>query len=245
MPPAHLPQQDRVTGPEEIKPAAPTEQGEEVSCGRPSTLVAPPASEPVTLAEAKAWLRIDAADDDATPRPPSSPPPAPPAEAAPPPQPHHPDLEADPRPGVRRPDAYVGRGVRDLPDQRAATPALPRTLPLPKRAGAVGHLGVTTYDPDRHRRRCTTAANYRLDPSGDRVLLLASAPPGPPTGAARTAGCEIVYVRRLRGLHRRAAARQDRHPHPHSPACTSSAGMCDDAMKPAPGQPPSSTARTG
>ena len=30
-----------------------------------STLIAPPGEEPVTLAEAKAWCRIDAADEDA------------------------------------------------------------------------------------------------------------------------------------------------------------------------------------
>lgn len=146
-----------------------------------------PATEPVTLSEAKAWLRIDTTDDDAIIT----------------------ILIATARSSaeefLRRSLITqswkltldlsgaglneLGEGVYDLPIS-ALYGGLPSAIPLPK--GPVsGISSVTTYDLS-NTSAVFASANYRLDSSGDRLILGYGAMW--PSNIRPQAGCEIIYV---------------------------------------------------
>ena len=150
------------------------------------TLVTPPASEPVTLAEAKAWARVDSADEDAVLT----------------------GLVAAARAAA---EEYLGRslvtqtwkltldpcgrrgewfeGTYDLPVDYFDGD-LPRAFDLPR--GPVASVtSVTTYDPS-NVAALFAAPNYRLDAAGARLLLNPNA--YWPGNLRAAGGCEIVYV---------------------------------------------------
>jgi Phage gp6-like head-tail connector protein len=149
-------------------------------------LVTPPTSEPVTLAEAKAWCRLDGTDEDALLT----------------------ELIISARQAA---EEYLRRslisqswkltldlgqnhgqwwdGVRDGAIT-ALYGALPRTIPLPK--GPVRSItSVTTYDLN-NASAVYDAANYRVDASGDRLILNSGA--FWPSSIRPQAGCEILYI---------------------------------------------------
>ena len=150
-------------------------------------LVTPPATEPVTLAEAKAWARIDGMDDDTILA----------------------SLIGAARGAaeefLRRSlitqtwkltlDMSCSRGY-DLPEGVYDLPvtalygALPHTLGLPK--GPVSAItSVTTYDLS-NASSVFDPTNYRVDAAGARLILNSGAVwPG---GLRPQGGTEIVYV---------------------------------------------------
>lgn len=149
-------------------------------------LTAAPASEPVTLAEAKAWARLDADDDDAT-------------------------ITALITAARQAAEQHLRRSLitqtwkltLDLCTDRqqwwdgvqdgAITSlygGLPQSIPLPK--GPVSSItSVVTYDLN-NTAATFDAANYRLDSSGERLLLNYGA--SWPSSIRPQAGCEISYV---------------------------------------------------
>ena len=150
------------------------------------TLVTPPASEPVTLAEAKAWARIDSTDEDAVLT----------------------SLIIAARSAaeeyLRRSlvtqtwkltlDLPCGRGdwfdgTYDLP-VNSFDGELPRAFELPR--GPVASVtSVTTYDSS-NTSALFAPSNYRIDASGDRLILNYGAIW--PANVRPQAGCEIVYT---------------------------------------------------
>jgi hypothetical protein len=152
------------------------------------TLVTGPAAEPVILDEAKAWLRIDGTDSDAqiaalitasvqlcqewlrrslisqTWK-----------------------LTLDLAPSSL--DAFLGDGVYDMPVS-ALCGGLPQSVELPK--GPVQSItSVTTYDlTDTSSTLAPT--NYRVDSSGDRMVLTYGA--SWPSNLRAKAAAEINYV---------------------------------------------------
>ena len=152
------------------------------------TLVTPPAVEPVTLAEAKAWARIDGTDDDAV------------LTA----------LIAAARGAaeefLRRSliaqtwrltlDQTYSRSYDDLPEGIYDLPitalygGLPQSLALPK--GPVSAVtSVTTYDLS-NVSSVYAASNYRVDAAGGRFLLNYGAVW--PSSVRPDGGTEILYV---------------------------------------------------
>ncbi|WP_152051820.1 head-tail connector protein [Tautonia marina] len=151
-------------------------------------LVTPPASEPVSLSEAKAWARIDGSDDDAT-------------------------LTALITAARLAAEQYLRRSLitqtwkltLDLCGARGSEPwwdgvvdgplnslygGLPNTIPLPR--GPVSAISsVVTYDLD-NSSATYSASNYRLDNSGDRLILNYGAIW--PANIRPKAGCEITYT---------------------------------------------------
>ncbi len=150
-------------------------------------LVSAPATEPVTLSEAKAWARIDGSDDDAI-------------------------ITALITAARQAAEQHLRRslitqtwkltldlscsrmndlpeGVYDLP-MSALYGGLPQSIPLPK--GPVSSItSVVTYDQN-NTAATFDAANYRLDSSGERLLLNYGAMW--PSSIRPQAGCEITYV---------------------------------------------------
>lgn len=128
-------------------------------------LITPPASEPITLSEAKAWARVDGADDDTA-------------------------ITALITAARQAAEQYLRRslvtqtwklsldlssGGLDLPEGVYELPVtaiyggLPRSVPLPK-GPASSITSVVTYDLN-NSATTFAASNYRLDSSGDRLLL--------------------------------------------------------------------------
>lgn len=185
--------------------------------------VTPPSNEPVSLADAKAWARIDTADDDAMVT----------------------TLIAAARTAA---EEYLRRslvtqtwkltldltcsefgnrysdGVYDLPVS-ALYGGLPTSIPLPK--GPVQSItSVTTYDT-ANTSSVFASSNYRVDASGDRLILNSGAIW--PSSIRPQAGCEILYVA---GYGTSADV-----PQPirqgiliHVASLYEQRGMCDDAM---------------
>ncbi|WP_020467878.1 head-tail connector protein [Zavarzinella formosa] len=155
---------------------------------RTVTVVTNPASDPVTLAEAKAWLRIDTTDEDALL--------AQLISAATDTAEQHTRRSLITR-TLRLTldqtcnDLYrdLGEGVYDLPSTFLYG-GLPRVIELPK--GPVQSItSVTTFDPD-NASAVYSPSNYTLNTDGTRLSLNQDAVwPGPlrPVGA-----CEIVYT---------------------------------------------------
>jgi hypothetical protein len=190
-------------------------------------LVTPPATEPVTLEAAKEWLRIDGADDDATIT----------------------NLIGTARQAaedyLRRSLvtqswklnldlgasslSHLGNGVYDQPVS-AIYGELPRVLPLPK--GPVQSItSVTTYDLN-NAASVFASSNYRVDASGDRLILNHGALW--PSSIRPLGGCEIVYTA---GYGTSSSV-----PQPirtgiliHLASLYEQRGMCDDAMVLPPG----------
>lgn len=154
---------------------------------RSLTLDTAPTSEPITLAEAKAWARIDGDDED--------------------------DLITGLITSARQAaEEYLRRslitqtwkltldlsrnGLNDLPAGHYDLPAtalygdLPCSIPLPK--GPVSAISsVVTYDLN-NASSVFASSNYRLDVAGDRLILNYGAIW--PSSIRPQAGCEITYV---------------------------------------------------
>ena len=154
---------------------------------RSLTLVTPPTDEPVTLEEAKAWLRIDGDDDD--------------------------DLITSLITAARTAaEEYLRRslisqswrltldlacsGLRNLPEGVYDLPVsalygdLGSVISLPK--GPVSAISsVTTYDSSNNSS-VFDSANYRVDTAGDRLILNSGA--AWPSNIRPLSGCEVVYV---------------------------------------------------
>jgi hypothetical protein len=155
---------------------------------RSLTLVTGPAKEPLSLAEVKAWAKIDASDEDAL-------------------------LVSVIAAARASAEQYLGRslitqtwkltldlaqnglarglgeGVYDLPIS-ALYGDFPRTFYLPK--GPVQSVtSVTTYDTS-NTGTVFDASNYFVDTAGDRIVLNDSA--SWPSSLRAVAACEIVYV---------------------------------------------------
>ena len=150
------------------------------------TLVTPPASEPVSLAEAKAWARVDGCEDDSV-------------------------LTGLLIAARTAAEEYLRRslvtqtwkltldacgtrgewfeGTYDLP-VTYFDGALPRDVALP-RGPVTSVTSVTTYDTS-NTSAVFAPSNYRLDPSGARLLLNPNA--YWPADVRPAAGCEIVYT---------------------------------------------------
>lgn len=149
-------------------------------------LVTAPTEEPVTLAELKAWSRLDTDDEDDT-------------------------LEALITTARQSAEEYTRRSfvtqtwklTLDLCAERdawwdgvmegpisAMHGALPKTIPLPK--GPVQSItSVVTYDLN-NSSATYSGSNYRVDASGDRLILNYGATW--PSSIRPQAGCEITYV---------------------------------------------------
>jgi hypothetical protein len=150
-------------------------------------LTTAPASEPVTLAEAKTWARIDGTDDDTT-------------------------ITALITAARQAAEQHLRRSLitqtwkitldlscsrlNDLPEGNYDLPisalygGLPQSIPLPK--GPVSSItSVVTYDLD-NTASTFSAANYRLDSSGERLILNYGALW--PSSIRAQAGCEVTYV---------------------------------------------------
>lgn len=152
------------------------------------TIVTPPASYPITLAEAKAWLKVDVNDDDAlitdlivcaT-------------EAA--------EMEMrralitqTRRLSLDTPfsslDSELGDGVYDLPVS-ALNGVLCSDIELPY-APLQSVTSVTTYDIG-NTGTVFPSSNYIVDTSASRISLNATS--YWPTGLRRYKSCEVVYV---------------------------------------------------
>ena len=186
-------------------------------------LVTAPASEPVTLVEAKAWARIDGDDED--------------------------DLITGLITSARQAaEEYLRRslisqtwkltldlacsglshlpeGVYDLPVS-ALYGDLPSTIPLPK--GPVSAItSVVTYDLD-NASSTFDSSNYRVDASGDRLILNYGAIW--PSNIRPQSGCEITYVAGY-------GANASDVPRPirtgiliHAASLYEQRGMCDDPL---------------
>ncbi len=149
-------------------------------------LVTGPAAEPVTLDEAKSWLRIDGTDSD--------------VQIA---QLITAAVQASEQ-WLRRSiisqtwkltldlkasGLDLGEGVYDLPIS-ALYCGLPESIPLPK--GPVSSItSVTTYGLD-NTSSTYSSANYRVDSSGERLVLNYGATW--PSNLRAHSACEIQYV---------------------------------------------------
>jgi hypothetical protein len=193
------------------------------------TLVTGPATEPVTLDEAKSWLRIDDDSSDAVIT----------------------TLITTARTSaeqyLRRSlitqswkltldldrgslDDRLGEGVYDLPIT-ALYGGLPRTVELPK-APVQSITSVTTYDLD-NTATTFSSGNYSVDSAGERLVLAYGAVW--PANLRATSACEILYATGY-GLTSTTV------PGPIKTAILIMAasiyeqrGMCDDAMDIPPG----------
>ncbi|MBP3955402.1 phage head-tail connector protein [Gemmata sp. G18] len=150
-------------------------------------LITPPATEPVTLAEAKAWARVDGTEEDAI-------------------------FTALITAARQAAEEFLRRslitqtwkltldlcagankpwwdGVREGA-MSSLYGGLPGSVPLPK--GPVQSISsVVTYDLN-NAASTFAASNYRVDASGDRLLLNYGAVW--PSNVRPEAGCEITYV---------------------------------------------------
>lgn len=149
-------------------------------------LVTAPTEEPVTLDEVKAWLRLDGDDEDDT-------------------------LESLITAARQSAEEYLRRSLitqewkltLDLCSDRepwwdgvregaisSLYGGLPRTIPLPK-GPAKSLISVVTYDLT-NTNSTFASSNYRVDASGDRLLLNYGAVW--PSSIRPQAGVEITYV---------------------------------------------------
>jgi hypothetical protein len=194
---------------------------------RSLTIVTGPAADPVTLAEAKAWLRIDGTDEDVL-------------------------LAVLITTAAQAAEQYLrrslitqtwkltldldcsgldlGEGVYDLP-VTALHSGLPRVIELPK--GPVQSItSVKTYDLD-NTESTFSSANYSADTAGDRLVLAYGATW--PSNLRPQAAAAITYVTGY-------GATSTNVPSPiktglliHMASLYEQRGMCEDAMSLPPG----------